>query len=96
MGEYPDNSLGAGLQLIAQVINADPQQWMRSKGPRLDSQPHRHRRRVPARGGEPLQQRLFGRRLIEVVGLGIELRREALDVFARHQLLRTLEPHPDT
>src|SRR5262245_4561921 len=50
---------------------------------------------MPAGGGETFQRRSRRCSLIKVIRLWIELRRETLDVFARHQLIRTPEAHAD-
>src|SRR5215813_1630061 len=80
----------------AQVVHAKPQQRVRPEGMRLDRKPHRYRGRVPARGGEPLQKRPLRCRVIEMIGLGIKLGCETLDVFAGHQLVGTPEAHAKT
>src|SRR5262249_32644273 len=48
---------------------------------------------MPTRRREALQRRLLRGGLVEVVGLRIKLRSEALDVFARNQLFPALDAH---
>src|SRR5262245_20447965 len=79
----------------AQLIYAEPQLRVRPKGMRLNSQPHRHRGRVPARRSEPMQWRLLSGRFVKVIGLRIEFRCKALDVLTRYKLLGTLKAHAD-
>ena len=74
-----------------QLVHAQPQKGMRPERADLDTQSNRDRRRMPAGGSEAFQWRSLGGRLIEMEGLGIELRRKALDVFARNQLIGTLQ-----
>src|SRR5580658_2843200 len=46
----------------------------------LDTEPHRHRRGVPAACGEAVEQALARRILVEMEGLRVELRGEGLDL----------------
>ena len=74
-----------------QLVHAESQKRMRPERADLDNQSHRDRGRMPARGSEAFQRRSLGSSLVEMKGLGIELRRKAFDVFARNQLIGTFK-----
>src|SRR5262245_58745191 len=80
----------------AQLVYANAQQRVRPEGPRVPSQTHSHRRRVPSRGRKAFKRRTLRRSLVKVIRLRVEFRGKAFDVFTGYQFLRALEAHPDT
>jgi hypothetical protein len=62
----------------------------RSEWMQVNGQPHGDRCRMPPRSSEALQWRLLGGRFVKMMGLGIELRCEPLDIFARDNFFLAL------
>ena len=79
-----------------QFVDAKAKQWMRSKWMQVNGQPHGNRCCMPPRSGEAFQWRLLGGRFVKVIRLGIELRCEPLDIFARNNFFLALKTHSNS
>lgn len=79
-----------------QFVDAKPEQWMRSKWMQVNGQPHGNRCCMPPRSSEALQWRLLGGGFVKMIGLGIELRCEPLDIFARDNFFLAFKTHANS
>src|SRR6516165_9497204 len=69
---------------------------MRSKWMQVNGQPHGNRCCMPPRSGEAFQWGPLGRRFVNVIRLGIKLRCEPLDIFARDNFFLALKTHANS
>src|ERR1700751_5238643 len=90
-----DHIVWADRSEPSKFVDAEAEQGVWPERARLDRQPHSDRRGVPARGCEAPEHRALRGPFVEMVGLGIEFRREPLNVVASDALLWALEAHAE-
>src|SRR3954447_3874006 len=86
---------GAHRQHPPQIVDAEPNQRMRTERLGLHGQAHRDAGRVPSRRRQTLEQRIARRRIIKMHGLRIEFCRKPFNVLLGHLEGPALEFHTE-